>query len=68
MTDIKFRKEEADLTDISRIEGQKDDATDDARRQFMERFGELAIAAAPAVALLVTSINSPAMAQTARPS
>jgi hypothetical protein len=63
------------VTDIRSIEGQKDaapqkdDAPDDARRQFMERFGKLAIAAAPAVALLVTSINTPAMAApTARPS
>jgi hypothetical protein len=63
------------VTDIRSIEGQKDAAPqkdyapDDARRQFMERFGKLAIAAAPAVALLVTSINTPAMAgPTARPS
>jgi len=62
------------MTDTRRMEWQKDDvpqkddAPDDARRQFMERFGKLAIAAAPAVALLVTSINAPAMAQTVIPS
>ena len=63
------------MTDIRSLEGrkdaapQKDDAPDDARRQFMERFGKLAIAAAPAVALLVTSINAASgQAPTARPS
>jgi len=55
------------MTDLGRTGGQKDDAPDKdnapdyARRQFMERFGKLAIAAGPAVALLDT-FNAPAMA------
>jgi hypothetical protein len=40
--------------------GQKniDDDKNDDRRQFMARFGKLAVVAAPTVALLVTSVNA----------
>ena len=40
---------------------RKDDPDDD-RRQFIARFGKLALVAAPTVAVLVTSMNSRAIA------
>jgi hypothetical protein len=43
------------------IDRRGDDADDD-RRQFIARFGKLALVAAPTVAVLVTSMNSRAIA------
>jgi hypothetical protein len=40
----------------------KHDDPDDDRRQFMARFGKLALVAAPTVAVLVTSMNTRAIA------
>ena len=41
---------------------RKGDDADDDRRQFIARFGKLALVAAPTVAVLVTSMNSRAIA------
>jgi hypothetical protein len=41
---------------------RKDDIANDERRQFIARFGKLALVAAPTVAVLVTSMNSGAIA------
>jgi hypothetical protein len=41
---------------------RKDDIANDDRRQFIARFGKLALVAAPTVAVLVTSMNSRAIA------
>jgi hypothetical protein len=41
---------------------EREDDHDDDRRQFIARFGKLALVAAPTVAVLVTSMNSRAIA------
>jgi hypothetical protein len=46
---------------------RKDDITNDDRRQFIARFGKLALVAAPTVAVLVTSMNSRAIAASCNP-
>jgi hypothetical protein len=45
------------MADKETIE-RKDDDADDSRRQFIARFGKLAVVAAPTVAVLVTSMDA----------
>jgi hypothetical protein len=49
------------MADKETIDPRGDDPDND-RRQFMARFGKLALVAAPTVAVLVTSMNSRAIA------
>jgi hypothetical protein len=49
------------MADKEIMDPRGDDADDD-RRQFIARFGKLALVAAPTVAVLVTSMNSRAIA------
>jgi hypothetical protein len=49
------------MADKEIIDPRGDDADDD-RRQFIARFGKLALVAAPTVAVLVTSMNRRAIA------
>jgi hypothetical protein len=49
------------MADKETIDRKGDDADED-RRQFIARFGKLALVAAPTVAVLVTSMNSRAIA------
>ena len=49
------------MADKESIDRKGDDADND-RRQFIARFGKLALVAAPTVAVLVTSMNSRAIA------
>lgn len=46
------------MVDQQNAERQTDSDRDEARRQFMERFGKLALAAAPAAAVLLTSMRA----------
>lgn len=46
---------------------RKGDEADDDRRQFIARFGKLALVAAPTVAVLVTSMSNRAIALSCPP-
>ena len=50
------------MADKDSAERQTDGDWDEARRQFMERFGKLALVAAPAAAVLLTSMSTRAIA------
>jgi hypothetical protein len=54
------------MADQHSAERQTDGERDEARRQFMERFGKLALAAAPAAAVLLTSMSKHAIAHSCK--